>query len=191
MRLDVQYAGAEVGTLDWLPDAYGVQVELDCARPTGAPPLLRCYGQTAGAPLLIGLPAPQQGRLRLSRHLSRETLKAAGCAQTAPQRCYLAERPEPTQTPVPARPDRPVQAPAPPLRTGDQILDALLDNGAVHVAPAGDALLLSCTFAPDAPFALAPACVRCTVAGGRATLRWTKQDAAQAAASQQAEEKVT
>ena len=56
MQAEVYFAGQPVGTILWLPDAYGVQAELDCACPADAPALLRCYGETGGAPLLIGLP---------------------------------------------------------------------------------------------------------------------------------------
>ena len=33
MQAEVYFAGQPVGTILWLPDAYGVQAELDCACP--------------------------------------------------------------------------------------------------------------------------------------------------------------
>ena len=69
------------------------------------------------------------------------------------------------------------------MRTGDEVLDRLLDSGAVQGEDEGASVLLRCAFAPDQPFALAPAFVLCTVENGHAALRWTKKDAAQKAAS--------
>ena len=59
MRAVVNYADGPVGWLDWQPDPFGVQVTVDCEIPSGAPPLLRCWGETGGEPLLVGLPAPE------------------------------------------------------------------------------------------------------------------------------------
>lgn len=189
MQAEVYFAGQPVGTILWLPDAYGVQAELDCACPADAPALLRCYGETGGAPLLIGLPEPVDGRLRLARRLSRETLRAAGCIQAPPQRFYLSDSP---QRDRPA--DEPPQADEPmpdttqnAVRTGDTVLDSLLDSGAVQAEPDGEAVVLRCVFASDQPFALAPAFVLCTVENGWAVLRWTKKDAADRAASKSGE----
>lgn len=69
------------------------------------------------------------------------------------------------------------------MRTGDEVLDSLLDSGTVQGEDEGASVLLHCAFAPDQPFALAPAFVLCTVENGHAALRWTKKDAAQKAAS--------
>jgi len=137
MRAEVLFDGAPVGELLWEPDAFGVQISLDCAIPCNPLILLRCYGQTSGKPFLIGLPEPQRGRLRLSRHLSRETLKQAGCLETPPTVFYLsdgstpppkkklimetsAEKPEtkkeekPDKSPGPVKPPEPVKPPKPP-----------------------------------------------------------------------------
>ena len=174
MQAEVYYAGEPVGTLEWTPDAYGVQVHLDCACPDSSGALLRCFAAGGAQTLRVGLPEPVDGRLRLTRHLSRETLRAAGYVQAVPTRFYLAVRPEgekpkpPTgeQVPVPpaAEPAVPADDPSPVPRTGDT-------------------LVLRCACAPDRPFALAPAFVLCTVENGLATLRWTKKDAAAGAAS--------
>lgn len=190
MRVTVNYAGEPAGWLLWEPDAYGVEIEVDCAMPTDAP-LLRCYGETDGAPLLVGLPAPENGRLRLRRHLSKETLKAAGCADRPPTAFYLAEQPMHQDAPMPkAEPSPQDEQPSPvpqteklPLRTGDAVLDALLDAGEVRAEYIQQGLRLHCAFAPDRPFALAPAFVLCRVEGDEAVLDWTKKDAAGQAAS--------
>lgn len=185
MQAEVYFAGQPAGTILWVPDAYGVQIELDCAIPDDGEKLLRCYGETDGAPLLIGLPEPVHGRLRLKRHLSRETLKAAGCDHALPLRFYLSDSPQP---PAAQPEEQPVLENAqaqeePHVRTGDEVLDRLLDSGAVQGEDEGASVLLRCAFAPDQPFALAPAFVLCTVENGHAALRWTKKDAAQKAAS--------
>lgn len=187
MRAEVYFAGQPVGTLSWTPDAYGVQIELDCACPADAPALLRCYGETGGAPLLIGLPEPVDGRLRLARRLSRETLRAAGCIQAPPQRFYLSDSPQ-RDRPAAQQPEAPAQDNTKhPVRTGDAVLDSLLDSGAVQSEQNGEAVVLRCVFASDQPFALAPAFVLCTVENGWAVLRWTKKDAADRAASKSGE----
>lgn len=190
MRAAVNYAGEQAGWLLWEPDAYGVQIEVDCEMPPDAP-LLRCYGETGGAPLLVGLPAPENGRLRLRRHLSKETLKAAGCMDGPPTAFYLAEHPLQKDDAVPHAKQPPQdaelsQAPddaRPPLRTGDAVLDALLDGGEVRAERRQEGLRLHCPFASDRPFALAPAFVLCRVEGDKAMLDWTKKDAADVAAS--------
>lgn len=188
MRAEVTYAGSPAGWLSWEPDAYGVQVGVDCAMPSGAP-LLRCYGETGKTPLLVGLPAPENGRLRLRRHLSKETLKAAGCADGPPAAFYLAERPSVMEKPAP-KPEQPPKDASqpksePPLRTGDAVLDALLDSGAVRAERIPEGIRLRCVFLPDRSFALAPAFVLCRVQGDEAVLDWTKKDAADAAASEE------
>ena len=69
MQAEVRFRGSAVGRLEWLPDAYGVRIDLDCAIPCDL--LLRCYAAADGArPLLVGLPEPVGGRLRLTRNLS-------------------------------------------------------------------------------------------------------------------------
>ena len=73
------------------------------------------------------------------------------------------------------------------VRTGDTVLDSLLDSGAVQAESDGEAVVLRCVFASDQPFALAPAFVLCTVENGWAVLRWTKKDAADRAASKSGE----
>lgn len=198
MRAEVTYIGEPVGWLDWEPDGFGVRVAVDCEKPTGAPMLLRCYGDTGGQALLVGLLAPEDGRLRLRRRLTRETLKAAGCTDGPPKAFYLAERPmeagrlhEPLLRAEPEKKEPLPQAAdtsdEKPLQTGDAVLDALLSDGAVRAERQGTGVRLRCTFAPDRPFALAPAFVLCRVEGGEAVLDWTKKDAADTAASQKTE----
>lgn len=182
MKAEVRYLGEPVGSLDWTNDAYGALVALDCAL-TGDPlALLRCYGQTAdGGALLIGLPEPRQGRLRLERRLSRETLKAAGCEHTMPQEFYLALQPE-DRAPAPPQkqedPPEPLQAAQQPEHaletTGEPLLDALIRQGEVQCEMQEGDAVVSCPFAHDQPFALAPAFVLCSVEAGRAALRWSR-----------------
>lgn len=177
MDAEVLYKESAVGRIQWMPDAYGVQIALTCTIPCDPQVMLRCYGETEGQPLLIGLPEPQEGKLQLRRHLSKETLKAAGCLEKPPTVFYLSERAgrEERQKPIKQQPKK--------LQTGDTVLDSLIDGGMVEVQKDGEALCLKCAFTSDAPFALAPAFVLCTVEKGRAVLRWTKKDAADAAAS--------
>ena len=140
MQAEVFYAGEPVGTLSWTPDAYGVQVRLDCACPDSGDGLLAVQPE-AGVP-------------------EQDSARQAGESD-----------------------ERTIQQPEPVLQTGDEVLDALLSGGGVQAGRDGDALILQCAFAPDQPFALAPAFVLCTVENGRAMLRWRKKDAAAGAAS--------
>ncbi|MFR4415263.1 MAG: hypothetical protein ACLT4C_08460, partial [Butyricicoccus sp.] len=101
-----------------------VQVNLDCA--VCGNELLRCYAVVNGNILRVGLPAPEHGRLRLRRHLSRQMLHETGC-EGEPERFYLASAPEPLpQSNAP---------PEPPVVTGDTVLDALLSNENVQIQP--------------------------------------------------------
>lgn len=188
MRAEITYAGTAVGWLDWQADGFGAQVTVDCAVPPDAPPLLRCWGETNGAPLLVGLPAPADGRLRLRRRLTRETLKAAGCTDAPPTAFYLSVQPQAARGPVPPALEPPAPQAAVPVQTGDAVLDGLLGQGAVRAERRADGVRLRCAFASDRPFALAPAFVLCRVEGDEAVLDWTKKDAAGAAASQDAGE---
>lgn len=184
MQAEVRFQNAAVGKIEWTPDAYGAAVKLDCDMPCEPLRLLRCYGETDGAPLLIGLPEPQNGRLVLARRLSRETLKEAGCLNAAPHSFFLSdgrpEKAEKTQVlPLDKR-----QKTAEGIRTGDTVLDGLLEESGISVIKAGEETLeLCCPFAPDKPFLLAPAFVLCTVQENKALLRWRKKDAAGTAAS--------
>ena len=171
MRADVFCNNNPIGTIDWTPDKSGVQVNLDCA--VCGNELLRCYAVVNGNILRVGLPAPEHGRLRLRRHLSRQMLHETGC-EGEPERFYLASAPEPLpQSNAP---------PKPPLVTGDTVLDALLSSENVQIQPTETGLRLQCPFDPKKPFALAPAFVLCRTEGNTAVLEW-KKDAADAAAS--------
>lgn len=177
MDAEVLYKESAVGRIEWMPDAYGVQIALTCTIPCDPMVMLRCYGETEGQPLLIGLPEPEEGKLQLRRHLSKETLKAAGCLEKPPTVFYLSERADREE-----RQKQPKQQHT-KLYTGDTVLDSLIDSGTVAVQKDGGVLRLKCAFASDAPFALAPAFVLCTVEKGQAVLRWTKKDAADMTAS--------
>ncbi len=177
MKTQVAFEDRPVGEIGWEPDAYGVQVELDCTIPCEPLVLLRCYAETDGAPFLVGLPEPLHGRLRLRRHLSRETLREAGLEGRAPARFYLAERPE-----APRAPEKPPPGETPQLRTGDAVLDALLAQGGVRAERTETGVRLTCAFGGAQPFALAPAFVLCRVENGAAILDWTQKGAADAAA---------
>lgn len=193
MWAEVNYQDRAVGTLEWKADTYGVQVELDCEMPCGPLTLLRCYGQTDGAPLLIGLPEPKGGRLRLTRHLSRETLKSAGCLHNPPYAFYLSEngniaereeQQEGSDNDLVPEASAEQTAPEARLSTGDLVLDSLLEQGGIAQTAEQGGIELRCAFMPDKPFPLAPAFVLCTVQDGQAVLHWTKKDAAGGAASQ-------
>ena len=67
MQAEVRFRGSAVGRLEWLPDAYGVRIDLDCAIPCDL--LLRCYAAADGArPLVVGHPDPGGGGRRLTRN---------------------------------------------------------------------------------------------------------------------------
>ena len=173
MRAEVTFDGAPVGTLDWRADSRGAEVTLDCV--CCGERILRVFAETEGAaPLYVGLPEPQGGRLRLTRRLSAETLHRAGWEGKTPERVYLAEKPLPrTEPPEPQSAPRVEPPPAPPVRTtGDEVLDALIEAGAVSAERTENGVCLSCPFSPHEPFALAPAFVLCRVEGKTASLEW-------------------
>ena len=176
MRTAVYFEGREAGSLDWRQETGGVRVALDCE--ICAPRILRVYAETEGAaPLYVGLPEPQGGRLRLARRLSAETLRQAGWTGREPQRVYLAEKPE---TAPRAEPEKRASRELP--LTGDAVLDALIKEGAVRAERTEKGLRLSCPFSPQEPFALAPAFALCRVEQGKAVFDWETEGAAETAA---------
>ena len=166
MRTAVYFEGRRAGSLDWRQESGGVRVVLDCELCSAC--ILRVYAETEGAaPLYVGLPEPQGGRLRLARRLSAETLRQAGWTGKEPLRVYLAERQEQAPRIEPEK-----RAP----RT------ALIEAGAVSAERTEDGVCLSCPFSPHEPFALAPAFVLCRAEQGRAVLDWKTEGAAEPAA---------
>ena len=162
MRTAVYFEGRRAGSLDWRQEPGGVRAVLDCELCSAC--ILRVYAETEGAaPLYVGLPEPQGGRLRLARRLSAETLRQAGWTGKEPLRVYLAERQEQAPRVEPEK-----RAP----RTGDAVLDALIEAGAVSAERTENGVCLSCPFSPHEPFALAPAFVLCRVEGKTASLEW-------------------
>ena len=125
------------------------------------------------------LPEPQGGGLSLARRISAETLRQAGWTGKEPLRVYLAERQE--QAPR-VEPEERARRTEPP-RTGDAVLGALIEAGAVSAERTEDrGVPLSCPFSPHEPFALAPAFVLCRAEQGRAVLDWKTEGAAEPAA---------
>ena len=156
MRTAVYFEGRRAGSLDWRQEPGGVRAVLDCELCSAC--ILRVYAETEGAaPLYVGLPEPQGGRLRLARRLSAETLRQAGWTGKEPP-CIE------------------------PPRTGDAVLDALIEAGAVSAERTENGVCLSCPFSPHEPFALAPAFVLCRAEQGRAVLDWKTEGAAEPAA---------
>ena len=160
MRTAVYFEGRRAGSLDWRQEPGGVRAVLDCELCSAC--ILRVYAETEGAaPLYVGLPEPQGGRLRLARRLSAETLRQEQTPRVEPEK--RAPRTEPP-------------------RTGDAVLDALIEAGAVSAERTEDGVCLSCPFSPHEPFALAPAFVLCRAEQGRAVLDWKTEGAAEPAA---------
>ena len=170
MRADVFCNNNPIGTIDWTPDACGVQVNLDCA--VCGDELLRCYAVVNGNILRVGLPAPEHGRLRLRRHLSRQMLHETGC-EGEPERFYLAS------APAFAAEQCAAQAAACHRRYGPG--RASIQRKRADSADR-DRTASAMSFDPKKPFALAPAFVLCRTEGNTAVLEW-KKDAADAAAS--------
>ncbi len=182
MRYDVLFGEKITGWLEWIPDAFGVNVTLESDIPCDPLILLRCYAETDNGPLLAGLPEPRHGKLHLERHISKETLKEAGCLDAPPRLFYLSDGPsappkpkaDTSETSVPpaAKQETPVsKKPEKPVRTGDELLDKLLEKGELKGKTYEDCIELSCPFAPDKPFLLAHMFVLCNVENGVATVK--------------------
>ncbi len=188
MRYDLLFGEEITGELQWEPDAYGVQVTLDSVIPCDPLVLLRCYAETGNGPFLIGLPEPRHGRLSLSRHISREALKEAGCLDSAPSLFYLSDgsspapksgnrnkevnKPERQEVPLAAQQDNAAsEDKTEPERTGSTLLDELLENGELKGKAQEDYIELSCPFSPDKPFLLAHMFTLCNVENNVATAK--------------------
>ena len=182
MRTAVYFEGRRAGSLDWRQESGGVRAVLDCELCSAC--ILRVYAETEGAaPLYVGLPEPQGGRLRLARRLSAETLRQAGWTGKEPLRVYLAERQEQAPRVEPEKRAPRTEPPCiEPPRTGDAVLDALIEAGAVSAERTENGVCLSCLFSSHEPFALAPAFVLCRAEQGRAVLDWKTEGAAEPAA---------
>lgn len=182
MRTAVYFEGRRAGSLDWRQESGGVRAVLDCELCSAC--ILRVYAETEGAaPLYVGLPEPQGGRLRLARRLSAETLRQAGWTGKEPLRVYLAERQEQTPRVEPEKRAPRTELPCiEPPRTGDAVLDALIEAGAVSAERTENGVCLSCPFSPHEPFALAPAFVLCRTEQGRAVIDWKTEGADAASA---------
>ncbi len=183
MLAEVLFGKVKVGELNWEKNAYGVTVSLDCSIPCDPLILLRCYGKTKNGPFLIGLPEPRHGRLALTRKLSRETLKEAGCLDEPPSGFYLSDSSSPPAGPenntgaaeeikpeAPPSPERSEKAK--PIHTGDELLDKLLEAGDVQGKEGDGKIELRCPFNHDEPFALAHIFALCEVKNGEAILKW-------------------
>ena len=172
MRTAVYFEGRRAGSLDWRQESGGVRAVLDCELCSAC--ILRVYAETEGAaPLYVGLPEPQGGRLRLARRLSAETLRQAGWTGKEPLRVYLAEKQEQAPRVEPEKRAPRTEPPrTEPPRTGDAVLDALIEAGAVSAERTENGVCLSCPFSPHKPFALAPAFVLCRAEGKTASLEW-------------------
>ena len=161
MRTAVYFEGRRAGSLDWRQESGGVRAVLDCELCSAC--ILRVYAETEGAaPLYVGLPEPQGGR--------------------------LAERQEQTPRVEPEKRAPRTEPPCiEPPRTGDAVLDALIEAGAVSAVRTENGVCLSCPFSPHEPFALAPAFVLCRAEQGRAVLDWKTEGAAEPAAPSEME----
>ncbi len=190
MRYNLLFGHEITGELLWEPDAYGVQVTLDSTIPCDPLVLLRCYAETGNGPFLIGLPEPRHGRLSLSRHISREALKEAGCLDAAPSLFYLSDgsssapkaenssidETEPDNQKVTPAPENAVQpdnsaSKTMPVQTESTLLDELLENGELKGKAQEDYIELSCPFSPDKPFLLAHMFTLCNVENNVATAK--------------------
>ena len=129
MRTAVYFEGRRAGSLDWRQESGGVRAVLDCELCSAC--ILRVYAETEGAaPLYVGLPEPQGGRLRLARRLSAETLRQAGWTGKEPLRVYLAERQEQTPRVEPEKRAPRTEPPCiEPPRTGDAVYVAGMGGG--------------------------------------------------------------
>lgn len=97
----VFYNGEPVGTLDWQSKGRGAQVDVSCSMPntTG---FLRCWAKTKSGWFLIGLLAPEGGKLALQRTLSGETCKQMGAVNEVPTEFVLSESRPSQETTVPS-----------------------------------------------------------------------------------------
>ncbi|MFQ9126836.1 MAG: hypothetical protein ACLR4Z_08625 [Butyricicoccaceae bacterium] len=148
MRTAVYFEGRRAGSLDWRQESGGVRAVLDCELCSAC--ILRVYAETEGAAPLYCRSARAAGRQAApARRLSAETLRQAGWTGKEPLRVYLAERQEQTPRVEPEKRAPRTEPPCiEPPRTGDAVLDALIEAGAVSAVRTENGGRLSCPFSP-------------------------------------------
>ena len=147
----VFYQNRAVGTVALEQWQNGVCFDAICSVEEA--PILRLYGERDGNFLPIGVLAPQGDVLQIRRTLSQQTLREHGFADMLPRQFLLSEQPPQSE------------------RTGDRLIDAALQNGAVTLQHTADGFEISCPFDPSVPSPLAFALTACTVIERRAVLR--------------------
>ena len=163
MRADVFCNNNPIGTIDWTRTPAACRVNLDCA--VCGNELLRCYAVVNGNILRVGLPAPEHGRLRLRRHLSRQMLHETGCegnpsgsiSRLRRSLCRRAMR-------------RPSRRLSPEIRSWTRFYPAKTCR---FSRPRPDCVC-NVRSTRKKPFALAPVFVLCRTEGNTAVLEWKK-----------------
>lgn len=160
VRFPIVYRGQDAGWVIVQTGGHGMIFAAESPVRTLA--VLRLYGLTETGPLLIGVLEPENGMLKLKRRITPEALRAAGVRQP-PTRYYLEDgqpgcRPEEN----PAAPDKKKAADG-PLRTGDALLDRLLEAGIADGTETTDGWTIRMPFAPGRANALAFALTACTI----------------------------
>lgn len=150
MIFSVERLGETIGTVEIEQAPHGNTFSVDCAAVTGD--LLRCYGETEGAPLLLGVLEPMaDGRLRCKKTFS--PLSFSQQCKSIPTRYFAAKDAA----------EWPRSYVAPRFFSGDAVLDALLEDGELEAEETARGLRLRCVFARDRPFALCCAATACEI----------------------------
>lgn len=199
MEFPIEYRGERAGSVTVLTDMRGTQFSAACQLHNAA--ILRLYGLTDSAPLLIGVLAPDNGMLTLKRRISAQTMRDAGCSAQQPDRYYLddgtpgcrpiqAEKKADTGTQTgiaeaeshverinDAQEESQEKTWKAPCVTGDPLLDHVLQKEGVVCVQGGDGMRLFCPFdhrrANPLAFALTACTVEHTEQGPKACL-WLK-----------------
>ncbi|MGM9611958.1 MAG: hypothetical protein ACI3XZ_00490 [Butyricicoccus sp.] len=161
MRFPIEYRGQDAGWVTVQTDGRGMAFAAESPLLTSA--VLRLYAQTEAEPLRIGVLEPHHDILRLNRRISTETLRAAG-VQQPPTRYYLEDgQPGCCPKDKPITPEAKKTTSVGPLRTGDALLDRLLESGIADGTQTADGWMIRMPFTPGRAHALSFALTACTI----------------------------
>lgn len=180
MRFGIVYRGQDAGWVVVDADARGILFQAESTVHTSA--VLRLYGLTQeGTPLRVGVLEPENGVLKLSRRMTKQTLHTAKIEQP-PEQYYLDDG-QPGCLPVGAvygetktAPETaPHTAAAQRSLTGDPLLQQVIRAGAASFAQEGNLRVIRAPFTPGRAhplhFALTACAIEHTDDGSVAVLR--------------------
>jgi len=151
-RYTVWRDGRSVGSVTFSREGIYTRMRCDCAQDTDD--VLRLYCLSGGRTASLGIPAPEKGRLILTRRFTDRDL--AALTADVPERFWLADAASVSE---PAKPENPTRW-RPAVQPAELFREPYLQaacrglQGCLLFGAASDQTLLAVPFSPSAPFPL-------------------------------------